>query len=183
MTGRITIVFIIICTLFHTSPLSAKKKEVIGWLEMVRVFPGNLKIRAKLDTGAKVSSLNASNLETLNINDKRLVRFKLYAGDEVTTIEKQVLKTVSIKKRDGGVEERPVIKIGICIGNVFKEIEVNLIDRSNLNYQLLIGRHDSKSMYLIDPSLTFTKEPTCKPTPEYTDSKTKKNSEENKNNH
>ena len=184
MTGRITIVFIIICTLFHTSPLSAKKKEVIGWLEMVRVFPGNLKIRAKLDTGAKVSSLNASNLEYLHINDKRWIRFKLYIRDKIaTTIEKQVLKTVSIKKRDGGVEERPVIKIGICIGNVFKEIEVNLIDRSNLNYQLLIGRHDSKSMYLIDPLLTFTKEPTCKPTPEYTDSKTKKNSEENKNNH
>ena len=172
--------------IFHTSPLSAKKKEVIGWLEMVRVFPGNLKIRAKLDTGAKVSSLNASNLEYLHINDKRWIRFKLYIRDKIaTTIEKQVLKTVSIKKRDGGVEERPVIKIGICLGKVFKEIEVNLVDRSNLNYQLLIGRNDSKSMYLIDPSLTFTKEPTCKPTPEYTGSKTKTRniSKENKNNH
>lgn len=164
----------IVFTIFITSPLLAKKKDVIGWLEMVRFFPGNLKLRAKLDTGAKVSSLNASDLEYLNINGRKWIRFNIYIRDKaVAAIEKQVLKTVSIKKRGGGVEERPVIKIGICIGKVFKEIEVNLIDRSNLNYQLLIGRNDSKSMYLIDPSLTFTKEPTCKPTSEYTGSKTK----------
>jgi len=146
---------------FNSSYLSADNKKVIGWLEMVRVYPGNLKIRAKFDTGAKVSSLNASSLLKFNRNGESWVKFKLYAGEESFIIEKKILETVNIKKKGGCVEQRPVIKIGVCIGSTYREIEVNLIDRSSFNYQLLIGRNDSKEKYLIDPSLTFTSEPTC----------------------
>jgi hypothetical protein len=152
--------------LFNSSHLSAQNIEVVGWLEMARVYPGNLKIRAKFDTGAKVSSLNAQNLLIFNRNGESWVKFKLYDGEESVVIEKKILDTVNIKKKHGGVEQRHVIKIGICIGSTYREVKVNLIDRSSFNYQLLIGRDDSKENFLIDPALTFTNEPICTLPPE-----------------
>ena len=51
--------------------------------------------------------------------------------------------------------------LGICLGNVYKEVEVNLEDRSKFNYQLLIGRSYLKNSFLVDASATFTLKPNC----------------------
>jgi hypothetical protein len=56
---------------------------------------------------------------------------------------------------------RPVIRLGICLGNVYKEVEVNLQDRSKFNYQMLIGRSYLKNSFLVDASATFTVETNC----------------------
>jgi hypothetical protein len=58
-------------------PLPAEGKQVAGWLEKVRVYPGNLVIYAKMDTGAKYSSLNASNLTPFMRNGHQWVRFRV----------------------------------------------------------------------------------------------------------
>jgi len=52
--------------------------------------------------------------------------------------------------------------LGICLGSVYKEVEVNLVDRSNFNYQLLIGRNYLANSFLVDPSLTFSTKSKCK---------------------
>jgi hypothetical protein len=44
---------------------------------------------------------------------------------------------------------------------VYKEVEVNLEDRSKFNYQLLIGRSYLKNSFLVDASATFTLKPNC----------------------
>jgi hypothetical protein len=41
----------------------AADKQTVGWTEIISILPGNLKIKAKLDTGADNSSLNANNIE------------------------------------------------------------------------------------------------------------------------
>ena len=41
---------------------SGTDKQIAGWVEYITIFPENLKIKAKLDTGAKNSSLNAVNV-------------------------------------------------------------------------------------------------------------------------
>ena len=41
---------------------SGKDKQVVGWVEYVTILPENIKIKAKLDTGARTSSLNAVNM-------------------------------------------------------------------------------------------------------------------------
>ena len=52
--------------------------------------------------------------------------------------------------------------LGICLGTIYKEVEVNLVDRSHFNYQLLIGRNFLIDSFLVDPSLTFSTKPKCK---------------------
>jgi hypothetical protein len=139
------------------------EKRVVGWVENIRIFPGNLKIKAKLDTGALNSSLHAIKVEQFERNGEKWVRFDLPDWQNRTaTIEKKVIRTARIKEHDRTHDERPVIRIGICLGNVFKEAQVNLVDRSHFRYRMLIGRSFLKGSFVVDPGRTFTCDPQCK---------------------
>lgn len=138
------------------------EKQVAGWIEYAAIFPGNLKIKTKLDTGAKHSSLNATRLETFERDGTNWVRFDLtnWRGRQ-ESFEARVTRMAKIKQHGTESLERPVIRLGICLGNVFKEVEVNLEDRSKFNYQILLGRSFLKGSFLVDASATFTVEPHC----------------------
>ena len=153
------------------STLAAEGKQSIGWLELVKIYPGNLKMRAKIDTGAKSSSINALNLELFERDSEPWVRFKLrdmstLQKTRTITLEKKILRSIKIKRKGGGLDERVVVALEICIGGIHKKIEMNLMDRSNFNYQVLIGRTDLENDFLVDPSVTFTRKPVCKVTVE-----------------
>jgi hypothetical protein len=147
---------------FAETALSTDGMRVAGWIENVSIFPGNLKIKAKLDTGARHSSLNAKYIEEFDRDGEKWVRFNLKNWKGRTeNIEARVIRTATIKQHDTESATRPVIRLGICLGNVYKEVEVNLQDRSKFNYQMLIGRSYLRKSILVDSSVTFTVEPDC----------------------
>ena len=145
------------------SPGAAHEKLVVGWLEKVCIYPGNLIINAKLDTGARNSSLNASHITEFVRNGEQWVRFNVTNryGDTVT-IEKKIQRIVKIKDLDGTPQLRLAILLGISLGNFNKEAEVNLADRSYFNYQMLIGRSFMAGSVIVDPSVKYTTKPICK---------------------
>ena len=160
-------VFVFLCILFTSFCFAENAPpgndlRVTGWVERVSIFPGNLKIKAKLDTGARHSSLNAKHIEEFELNGAKWVRFDMtnWKG-RVERIETRVIRTAKIKQHDRKSAMRPVIRLGICLGTVYKEVEVNLEDRSKFNYQMLIGRSYLKGSFLVDASATFTLEPAC----------------------
>ncbi|MGM0653899.1 MAG: ATP-dependent zinc protease [Thermodesulfobacteriota bacterium] len=162
-------ILILICSslflLMFSMPVESK--EIIGWLEMIRVYPGNLKLRAKMDTGAKGSAINAYNLKKFDREKAAWVSFELRANSKKTNakqvfLEKKVIDTIRIKRKGGGLEERPVVNMEICLGGIHKKIKMSLMDRSNFNYQILIGRRDLENEFIIDPSAIFTHKPLCK---------------------
>ena len=59
----------------HDLPSDTTSKRIIGWLELVHIYPGRLAIRAKMDTGAKSASLNATGLTEFDRNGEKWVRF------------------------------------------------------------------------------------------------------------
>ncbi|UCD82655.1 MAG: ATP-dependent zinc protease, partial [Desulfobacterales bacterium] len=59
-------------------------------------------------------------------------------------------------------ERRPVIRIGICLEKVYKEVEVNLVNRSKFNYQMLIGRSFLEGEFAVDPAKTLTIKTDCR---------------------
>ena len=137
--------------------------QVAGWVENVSIFPGNLKLKAKLDTGARHSSLNAKNLEEFDRAGDKWVRFKLKNWKGRTeAFEAKIIRTATIKQHETDSVTRPVIRLGICLGNVYKEVEVNLQDRSKFNYQMLIGRSFLRKSILVDSAVTFSVEPDCR---------------------
>ena len=164
----IVIRYISLFFLFYCSISVAEEREVVGWLEMSRIYPGDLKIRAKMDTGAKSSSLHAPDLIQFERDGKSWVRFSISDKnkrdeEKKVTIEREISQVIKIKRKEGGADERLVIQIGICIGNIYKEVKVNLVDRSHFNYQLLIGRDDLAENFnvFVNPAATFTKKPKC----------------------
>ena len=160
----IFVVFLFLCTTpgFAEVAPPTKNIQVVGWVEKVYILPDNLKIKAKLDTGARNSSLNANHIEEFERDGVNWVRFKLknWKGRTVS-FEAKVIRMATIKQHGAKSMTRPVIRLGVCLGNIFKEVEVNLEDRGKFNYQMLIGRSYLKNSFLVDASATFTIEPHC----------------------
>jgi hypothetical protein len=149
--------------LFNSSLVYGKKSDlVVGWIEHACLYPENLVLKAKVDTGADNSSLNAPNREYFEKDGTKWVRFTVTntEGREIT-FEREIIKTTRIKTRCKKGSERPVIRMGICVGTICREVELNLVDRSRFKYQLLIGRSFMKSDLLVDPGKRYTIEPVC----------------------
>jgi len=148
---------------FTALPVQAGGKQVVGWLERVCIYPGNLVIHAKLDTGAKNSSLNASHITEFARNGEQWVRFNVTSRyGKTVTFERKVQRVAKIKRHGAEPQIRFAIRLGICLGNSYEEAEVNLVDRSDFIYQMLIGRSFLKGSVIIDPSLKYTTRPNCR---------------------
>lgn len=138
--------------------------EIIGRVEKVRIFPGNVVLKARIDTGAKTSSIDINSIEVFERDDEDWVHFTVTGlNGKIIHFDKKVHRVVTIK---GHLEEekhgRIVVLMGICLGNFYRETEVNLIDRSELNYPMLIGRRFLISnKFIVDSSLTYSVRPNC----------------------
>lgn len=142
---------------------SVSSKEVVGWVEKASVHPGGLVLKAKLDTGAKTSSIHCDCQRIIEKGGEKWINFTVTNEQGKTiTLERKVVRFVKIKRHFGEKQERAVVNMGICLKNVYKEVEVNVIDRSGLNYSLLIGRNYLAGDFLIDSEAKFTGKPNCK---------------------
>jgi hypothetical protein len=155
-----------VALLIGVSPITAVAHDgslaAAGWVERAILFPGSVAVRAKLDTGARTSSINAVDPEFYEQDGRRWVRFALTGRDDRTIVlERPVVRAATIKRHFFRSQERPVINLDICIGPVRKSVEVNLVDRTGLNYQLLIGRNFLKEALLVDAASTYLLPPDC----------------------
>jgi len=141
-----------------SSPLPAKdEKRVMGWLEAVYLKPWGLRVTAKLDTGAKTSSVHASQVEHFTKEGKDWVRFSFIQDEEKkkTLIERPLIRTAVIKERLAKSSTRDVVTLVVCKNGREYETEFTLNDRSNFNYPLLLGRSFLENVALVDASETF----------------------------
>ena len=160
LRGRLPLLLLLVAPMAPLAPAAAI--ELAGWVERVRLEPYGLTLRAKIDTGAKHSSLNASDIQFLLNEGKEYARFRIVNDKgEKAVLEEPVVRQARIKRHGGDSEQRSVILLSICLGSVRKRVEVNLIDRSGFNYQMLIGRSFLKDDFLVDPSKSFRLDPQC----------------------
>jgi hypothetical protein len=140
---------------------SGREKIVVGWIEKVSITPG-LILHAKMDTGADYCSLHVEDIQPFRREGVTWVRFKVTnrIGESIS-IERKVLRTARIKRKENESQKRYVVYIGICLGDVYKEVQVNLVDRSGFKFHMLIGRNFLLDSFVVDPSLQYTREPLC----------------------
>jgi hypothetical protein len=130
---------------------------IMGWLESIYVQPWRIRLTAKLDTGAKTSSLHASKVEHFRKDEASWVRFELYdqeAGKKIM-VEKPLTRTAYIKERKAGVSPRDVVMMQLCKNGRTYDTEITLVDRSNFNYPLLLGRSFLEGVAYVDSGATF----------------------------
>ncbi|MGZ8217183.1 ATP-dependent zinc protease family protein [Methylomagnum sp.] len=134
-----------------------REKLVMGWLESVFLRPWNLRVTAKLDTGANTSSLHADQIEHFSKDGEAWVRFTLEdgQGSRPQTVERPIVRAAYIKERLGRSSKRDVVKLTVCKNGRDYETEFTLVDRSNFNYPLLLGRSFLQDVALVDASATF----------------------------
>jgi len=141
-------------------------KPVAGWVEKIRIYPDNLLFDAKLDTGAENSSLDSRNIKEFAHNGQLWVRFEVQNSDgERKTLERKLQWTASVKTKGGDSQKRPVVILGICLGDYYKKVEVNLVDRSKFDYKMLVGRSFMEGKFVVDPSAQYKLQPNCKDVP------------------
>lgn len=136
---------------------------IFGWVEWAYIEPHHVHLKAKLDSGAKTSSLSAVDVERFERDGETWMRFHvpISAADGATDepqlieMESRLEKEVLIKSHGSGPSRRPVVHIGVCLGTQAFVTPVTLTDRSRFNYPLLLGRSALRGRSLLDVSHTY----------------------------
>ncbi len=134
------------------------KKVVIGRNEMIK-FPdladgiGIGEGEGRVDTGARSSSIHASNIELFEKDDGRWVRFDF---EEKIGLEAKLWKQRYVRSSNGKKESRYFIKTRIKFGNGKKyPITLSLTDRSKMKFPVLLGRRLLAGRFLVDVGKMF----------------------------
>lgn len=132
----------------------AKDKLVLGEVEIVAIEPGGLTLKSLIDTGAPTSSLSVAELKPFERDGKDWVRFSLAASadDESVSVELPVKRYVRVQRPGFGSQRRPVVNMSLTVGDVTHMVEVNLTERSGMDYLLLVGRNFLKDAAVVDVS-------------------------------
>lgn len=135
-------------------------KQTIGWREWVSLPNlGLRKLKAKVDTGARTSSLHAYFLEPFEQDGQPKIRFGVHPLQGRTDI-KVICEADILDKRDvmdsGGHRElRYVILTHISFLKEVYPIEVTLTNRDTMRFRFLLGRTAMRGKFQVDPSRSF----------------------------
>ncbi len=117
----------------------------LGWREWVS-FPawGINCIKAKVDTGARTSSLHAEDIDFYEDGGVKFVRFSVFPWQKNNTGKKTVTAELvgfrNVRSSSGFQERRPVITADICVAGIDVKTEVTLTNRKLMGFRMLLGR-------------------------------------------
>ena len=139
----------------------ARARVIMGWIEPVVLVPWGVQVKAKLDSGAKTSSIDAKQVQRFEKDGEPWVRFVIpvESGRRKKKlgipVERPLVRDVRIKRHKTSSYERPVVTLQFCLNGQDYDTQFNLIDRSGFNYPVLLGRLFLKDVAVIDPSAVF----------------------------
>ena len=116
-------------------------------------------IKARVDSGAKTSSIHAFNIHKFRREGQSWVSFEVHPlqNDRRTVIrcERPVIDKRVVKSSSGASETRYVIGATIKVATDTWDIELTLANRDSMGYRMLLGREAMSGRMLVDPSLSF----------------------------
>ncbi len=146
---------------------TSEAPEVYGWVEKTLIDPDwGVEVKAKLDSGALTSSMQAEHIETFERDGEEWVRFEVEVEDEQSEevvrreFERELYRDLTVVGA-GGRDHRPVVLMTICMGSERYEEQFSLEDRDDMLYPVLLGRRTIQSLGQLDVTETFMHEPRC----------------------
>lgn len=136
-------------------------KITLGWREWIG-FPtlGIPSIKAKVDTGARTSSLHAFWVEPFDVDGAPWVRFAIHPvqgsdSTEEIRCEAPLLEQRLVRDSGGHEELRYVINTTIKVGETQVQAEVTLTDRDSMKFRVLLGRTAMRGKFIVDPARSY----------------------------
>lgn len=116
-------------------------------------------LKAKLDTGARTSSLHAFDLSTYDVDGVEWVRFGIHpwqrSTDDQVTATAPVVAWRSVKSSSGRSDDRPVVLTTLALAGTSIEAEITLTRRDEMGFRMLIGREALRSRFVVDPGVSY----------------------------
>lgn len=135
---------------------------IIGRVEDVVLLPWEIKLPARIDTGATISCLDARDL---SIKDN-FAEFRLPSQYSDVQFRLPIVGWRTIRSAESR-EKRPIVELEFCIGPKRIKALVNLNDRSRVKYPVILGRNILKKNFIVDSKKTHHLKALCpKTTPE-----------------
>lgn len=136
------------------------EKLVVGWREWVSLPDLNLQhIKAKIDTGARTSTLHAFSVEGYSKKGAQRVKFLIHPYqnriDVVKECDARVVDKRMVSDSGGHKEKRYVILTTLVIGTEAWDIEMTLTNRDTMKFRMLLGRTAMKKKIVVDPGRSF----------------------------
>lgn len=138
-------------------------RTIVGWREWVWLpdllaDPADA-VKAKIDTGARTSTIHAWDVEPVVRDGEDWVRFSLHPRQKddshVVVAEARLLEEREIRSSNGEVERRPVVETTLSIGELRYPIELTLTKRDQMGFRMLLGRTAMTGRLLVDPGQSY----------------------------
>lgn len=145
-----------------TSPAKPSRADRarLGWREWIALPAWNVEyLKAKVDTGARTSSIHAFDLEPFVRDDAEWVRFEIHpwqrTTDDAVVAEAVIAGWRAIRNSSGKIDHRPVVYTDLVIGGLTVTAEVTLTRRDEMGFRMLIGREAIRTRFVVDPGASY----------------------------
>lgn len=135
---------------------------VVGWKEYVALPElGVSSIKAKIDTGARTSSLHVAAIRRLSGRDDGEAEIEITMAPDRRRPERLVrarvhqLARIRVTDSGGHSELRRVIETLLVLGPVTKRVRLTLADRSTMLFRMILGRKAIEGAFVVDVSRKY----------------------------
>jgi hypothetical protein len=132
---------------------------LIGWREWLALPQLGLSaLKAKIDTGARSSSLHVDDLREFQREGRTWLRFAVATrrrGAGLVDCEAPALDRRDVTDSGGHITSRWFIRTAIRLEGIEWEIEINLTNRRNMLFPMLLGRSALCGRFRVDPQLSY----------------------------
>ena len=139
---------------------STHSNTLTGWREWVSLPDLGVDwIKAKIDTGARTSSLHAFDIQEFERDGEAWVRFRVKpwqdSQEDAVVVESPIHDRRAVRSSSGHAQERLVVQLMMRLVDREVMAEVTLSNRDEMGFRMLIGREALRRGYVVDPARSF----------------------------
>jgi len=128
---------------------------VIGRREVVSLPEWGVRLRAKVDTGARTSALDVDEIELLPGGRVRFAVVLRRDRSRRVRVEERVSRVARVRPSSGVSQKRYFVETTLRLGAVEKRVEISLVPRRGMLCRMLLGRTSLAGDFLVDPDAVY----------------------------
>jgi hypothetical protein len=135
-------------------------RRTMGWREWVALPDFGVRaVKAKLDTGARTSTLHAFKPRRFKRDGLDMVRFEVHpvqrSSASKVVVEAEVKGERNVRTSSGQEETRLVVETTLSLAGARWPIELTLSRRDAMGFRMLLGRRALAGRIVVDPAASF----------------------------